>query len=131
MATNELITKSRLYDRLLVKTLEKMKEGHIILMDNDGLRIAEESQGYSELENSFGAVNRMIAAGERALSEMSQNNMVIQTLESERFYMMMGRVNRDISYAICAPKTGRVSMGVLRLYAQQVRNGAGSIDSGQ
>ena len=129
MSIEELASKSRLYNRLLNKTLGKMKQGHIMLLDNDGLTIAEESQGISDLDPSFGAANRMMVAGERAISELSQSNLLNQTLESEKYFLMLGRVNSDISYAILAPKAARVSMGVLRLYAQQVRNGAKAIDT--
>ncbi|MHA1144482.1 MAG: hypothetical protein ACTSRW_07080 [Candidatus Helarchaeota archaeon] len=129
MSLEKLANKSRLYNRLLNSTLEKMKQGHIMLLDNDGLTIAEKSKGISDLDPSFGAANRMIAAGEKALAELSQSSMINQTLESEKFFLMMGRVNQDISYAILAPKNARVSMGVLRLYAQQIRNQASAIDS--
>ena len=128
MTLEHLANKSRLYSRLLTSTLEKMKQGHIMLLDNDGLTIAEQSKGISDLDTSFGAANRLIMAGERALNELSQNNMVNQTLESEKYFLMTGRVNQDISYAILAPKSSRVSMGVLRLYAQQIRNQAQTID---
>jgi predicted regulator of Ras-like GTPase activity (Roadblock/LC7/MglB family) len=124
--------KSKLYDRILTNVIRKMSAGSVMLLNNDGLKIAEQTCGLDDSEGIWGSANRLIDAGERALKElhMDRANFVNQIFESENFFLMVGPVNPDISYAILSSKVNKIPLGMLRLFAQSLKDEVEKVDEG-
>ena len=116
--------KSKIYDLILSNMIRKMSAGSVMLLNNDGLTIAEKTCGLNDSEGIWGSANRLIDAGERALQElhMDKANFVNQIFESENFFLMVGPVNTDISYAILSSKVNKIPLGMLRLFAQNLKD---------
>ena len=131
MQKPELINKGTLLKRVLTNMIRKMSSGSIMLLNNDGLRIAEESCGLNDSDSVWGSANSLLSAGERALSELRQekSQFVNQIFESQNFFLMVGPVNQDISYAILSSKVNKIPLGMLRLFAQNLKDEVHKIDS--
>ena len=126
MATDLIVPKSKLYDRVLSKLLGNIKQGSVLLLDQNGFRIAEKNTNENDNEEIWGSANRIIDAGEKVLKELKQSKFN-QVFESESFFLMCGPVNQDISYAILSPKE-KMSLGMLKLHAQSLCNEVDKID---
>ncbi|MHA1265218.1 MAG: hypothetical protein ACTSRS_08310 [Candidatus Helarchaeota archaeon] len=131
MKKTGIINKGKLYDRILAKVIRKMSTGSVMLLNNDGLRIAEKTCGLSNSDGIWGSANRLIDAGERALSDMQmeKTHYVNQIFESEDFFLMVGPVNKDISYAILSSKLNKIPLGMLRLFADNLKEQVNAVDS--
>ena len=131
MAKADVINKGKVYDRILTKMIRKMSSGSVMLLNNDGFRIAEKTCGLTDSDSIWGSANSLLSAGERALSELRQarNQFINQIFESEGFFLMVGPVNTDISYAILSSKIDKIPLGMLRLFAQTLKEQVNDIDS--
>ena len=118
------VPKSQLFDELLTQTMTKIKSGSIMILDNNGLKIAEKNVGITDNDQVWGSANRLIHAGEKAMSELAEKSMVNQTFETDNFYLMVGGINQDMTYAILNPKSAKQSLGILRLHAQHLKKEA-------
>lgn len=125
-----MINKGKVYDRILAKMIQKMSCGSVMLLNNDGLKISEQTCGFTDSDGIWGSANSLLSAGERALSELcqSKNQFINQIFESETFFLSVGRVNDDISYAILSSKVNKISMGMLRLIAQNLKDQVKVVD---
>lgn len=119
-----IVPKSQLFDELLTQTMTRIKSGSIMILDNNGLKIAEKNEGISDNDQVWGSANRLIHAGEKAMKELAENSMVNQTFETDNFYLMVGGINKDMTYAILNPKAAKQSLGILRLHAQNLKKEA-------
>ena len=119
-----IVPKSQLFDKLLTQTMTKIKSGSIMILDNNGLKIAEKNEGISDNDQVWGSANRLIHAGEIAMKELAESSMVNQTFETDNFYLMVGGINKDMTYAILNPKAAKQSLGILRLHAQNLKKEA-------
>ncbi|MHA1377763.1 MAG: hypothetical protein ACTSRG_05220 [Candidatus Helarchaeota archaeon] len=126
MSNDLIIPKSKLYDRVLSKVMSNIKHGSIMLLDQNGFRIAEKYNNQSKNDEFWGSANRIIDAGEKVLKELNQNKFN-QVFESESFFLMCGPVNQDISYAILSTKE-KMSLGMLKLHAQSLCKEVNTID---
>ncbi len=124
------ISKGKIYDRILTDMIKKMTSGSVMLLNNDGLKIAEKTRGIANSESIWGSANRLILAGERALTELRQDKsqFINQIFESENFYLMVGPVNADISYAILSSKVNKIPLGMLRMFAQTLKEQVNQVD---
>ncbi|HUY01115.1 MAG TPA: hypothetical protein VMV49_16265 [Candidatus Deferrimicrobium sp.] len=124
--------KSKVFDRILTNVIRKMSAGSVMLLNNDGLKIAEQTCGLNDSEGIWGSANRLIDAGERALKDlhMDKANFINQIFESENFFLMVGPVNNDISYAILSSKVNKIPLGMLRLFAQNLKDEVVKVDEG-
>ncbi|NVM30774.1 MAG: hypothetical protein HWN65_18175 [Candidatus Helarchaeota archaeon] len=131
MRKSEVINKGKLYDRILSKIIRKMSTGSVMLLNNDGLKIAEKTCGFNDSDGIWGSANRLLNAGEHAISELSirKSQFVNQIFESENYLLMVGPINQDISYAILSSKVNKLSLGMLRLCAQNLREQVNDVDS--
>lgn len=131
MPNSKIINKGKLYDRVLSKILRKMSAGGILLLNNDGLRIAEKTCGSINPEGIWGSANHLILAGERASAELhnTKNQFVNQIFESEECYLIAGHASQDISYAILSSKVNKISLGMLKLFADNLKEQVNQIDS--
>ena len=132
MPRNGGINKGKLYDRILSKVIRKMSTGSVMLLNNDGLQIAEKTCGFNDSDGIWGSANRLIDAGERALADLNMDRtyFVNQICESKDYWMITGRVNQDISYAILSSKVNKISLGMLKLFADNLREQVNEVDSG-
>lgn len=125
--SNELIVpKSKLYDRVLSNVMSNIKNGSVMLLDQNGFSIAEMNSDPKNGESFFGSANRILDAGEKVLYELKQTNYN-QIFESESYFLMVGPVNKDINYAILSLKN--ISLGTLRLHAQALIKDVKKIDN--
>ncbi len=133
MPKSAIINKGKIYDRILSDMIRKMSSGSVMLLNNDGLRIAEQTCGMNDSDCIWGSANSLISAGERALSELRQekSQLINQIFESENFFLMVGPVNTDISYAILSSKINKIPLGMLRLIAQTLKEQVNEIDGPQ
>ena len=106
---------------LLSQTLSKIKSGSIMILDENGLKIAEKHEGISDNDPVWGTANRLIDAGEKALKELSEKNMINQTFETDNYYLVLGSINKEMTYAILNPKSAKQSLGLLKLHAQHLK----------
>ncbi|NHI93139.1 MAG: hypothetical protein EAX96_11600 [Candidatus Lokiarchaeota archaeon] len=121
MNSNNYVPKSQLFDKLLSDTMSKIKSGSIMILDENGLKIAEKHEGVTNNDPIWGMANRLIHAGEKALRELSEQNMLNQTFETDNYYLVLGSINKQMTYAILNPKTAKQSLGLLRLHAQYLK----------
>ena len=129
MANSGMINKGKFFDLILSKIIRKMSAGSVMLLNNDGLKIAEKTCGMSDTDAIWGSANRLLSAGERALTELRQEKSHFnQIFESENFLLMVGPVNQDISYAILSSKLNKISMGMLKIFAQTLREQVNTVD---
>ncbi len=119
-----IVPKSQLFDELLTQTMMKIKSGSIMILDNNGLKIAEKNVGISDNDQVWGSANRLIHAGEKAMRELAEKSLVNQTFETDNFYLMVGGINQEMAYAILNPKSAKQSLGILRLHAQNLKKEA-------
>ncbi|MFX1452487.1 MAG: hypothetical protein ACFFCM_16725 [Promethearchaeota archaeon] len=126
MSDELIVPRSKLFDRVLTKIMSNIKKGSIMLLDNNGFQIAEVNNDRKYTEQFWGSANRIIDAGEKVLKELGQSKFN-QVFESESYYLMCGPVNKDISYAILSSKE-KMSLGMLKLYAQSLCKDVQSID---
>lgn len=130
MANSVMINKGKFFDIILSKIIRKMNTGSVMLLNNDGLKIAEKTCGMSDTDAIWGSANRLLSAGERALSELRQDKSYFnQIFESENFLLMVGPVNQDISYAILSSKLNKISLGMLKMFAQTLRDQVKTVDN--
>ncbi|MHA1298239.1 MAG: hypothetical protein ACTSO9_02215 [Candidatus Helarchaeota archaeon] len=127
MSNNLIIPKGKLYDRVLSKVLSNIKHGSIMLLDQNGFRIAEKYTDPKNNDEFWGSANRIIDAGEKVLKELNQSKFN-QVFESESYLLMCGPVNQDISYAILSSKD-KMSLGMLKLHAQSLCKEVNMIDN--
>ena len=125
MSNKMIVPKSKLYNRVLSKIMSKIKNGSALLLDRNGFRIAEMNNNPKNTDPFWGSANRIIDAGEKVLNELKQRSFN-QVFESESYFLMVGPVNQDISYAILSPKN--TSLGMLRLHAQTLVKDVNKID---
>ncbi|MFX1297723.1 MAG: hypothetical protein ACFFD2_23110 [Promethearchaeota archaeon] len=125
------INKGKLYDRILTKMIRRISSGSIMLLNNDGLKIAEKTCGLTDSDCILGSANSLLSAGDRALSELRQDRtqFINQIFESENFFLLVGQVNSDISYAILSSKVDKITLRILRLMAQKLKNQVKQIDT--
>ena len=129
MANSGMINKGKFFDLILSKIIRKMSAGSVMLLNNDGLKIAEKTCGMSDTDAIWGSANRLLSAGERAVTELRQEKSQFnQIFESENFLLMVGPVNQDISYAILSSKLNKISMGMLKIFAQTLREQVNTVD---
>ena len=130
MANSVMINKGKFFDLILSKIIRKMSAGSVMLLNNDGLKIAEKTCGMSDTDAIWGSANRLLSAGERALTELRQDRSQFnQIFESENFLLMVGPVNQDISYAILSSKLNKISLGMLKMFAQTLRDQVKTVDN--
>ena len=130
MANSEMINKGKFFDLILSKIIRKMSAGSVMLLNNDGLKIAEKTCGMSDTDAIWGSANRLLSAGERALTELRQDRSHFnQIFESESFLLMVGPVNQDISYAILSSKLNKISLGMLKMFAKTLREQVNTVDN--
>lgn len=131
MKKQAVINKGKMYDRILTKMLRKMSTGSILLLNNDGLRIAEKSAGFDDSDGIWGSANSLIQAGERALRELHQekHQFINQIFESDKYLLMTGPVSDSISYAILSSKLNKISLGMLKLFAENLKEQVNEIDA--
>lgn len=131
MVSSGLINKGKFFDLILSKIIRKMSSGSVMLLNNDGLKIAEQTCGLSDSDAIWGSANRLLSAGEHALTELRQEKTQFnQTFESENFVLMVGPVNQDISYAILSSKLNKLSVGMLKMFAQNLKEQVNTVDNG-
>ena len=118
MASELIVPKSKLFNRVLTKIMGNIKKGSVMLLDTNGFRIAEMNSDRRYTDQFWGSANRIIDAGEKVLKELGQSKFN-QVFESESYYLMCGPVNQDISYAILSSKE-KMSLGMLKLHAQSL-----------
>ncbi|NVM54552.1 MAG: hypothetical protein HWN66_12680 [Candidatus Helarchaeota archaeon] len=125
------MNKSKIFDRILMKIVRKMSSGSVMLLNNDGLRIAEQTCGLNNSDGVWGSANRLIDAGERALTylQMDRTHFINQIFESENFFLMVGPINRDISYAILSSKINKISVGMLKLFVDNLKEEVNEADN--
>ncbi len=130
MPKTGIMNKGKLYDRILSKVIRKMSTGSVMLLNTDGLRIAEKTCGFHNSEGIWGSANRLIDAGERTLTElqMDKAHYINQIFESHDFFLMVGPVNQDISYAILSSKVNKISLGMLKLFADNLKEQVNEVD---
>ncbi len=126
MSEELIVPKSKLFDRVLSKVMSNIKQGSVMLLDQNGFQIAEKTNIKKDNEQFCYSANKIIDAGEKVLKELNQN-MFNQVFESESFYLMCGPVNQDISYAILSSKE-KMSLGMLKLHAQTLCKDVNTID---
>ena len=126
MSNDLIVPKSKLYDRILTKFMSHIKNGSVMLLDNNGFRIAEMNTESDNTDPFWGSANRIIDAGEKVLNELNQSKFN-QVFESESYFLMVGPVNQDIRYAILSPKN--ISLGMLRLHTQALIKDVKKIDN--
>jgi predicted regulator of Ras-like GTPase activity (Roadblock/LC7/MglB family) len=130
MANTVTINKGKFFDLILSKIIRKMSAGSVMLLNNDGLKIAEKTCGMTDIDAIWGSANRLLSAGERALTELRQDRSQFnQIFESENFLLMVGPVNQDISYAILSSKLNKISLGMLKMFAQTLRDQVNTVDN--
>jgi predicted regulator of Ras-like GTPase activity (Roadblock/LC7/MglB family) len=130
MANSGMINKGKFFDLILSKIIRKMSAGSVMLLNNDGLKIAEKTCGMSDSDAIWGSANRLLSAGERAVAELRQEKgQFNQIFESENFLLMVGPVNQDISYAILSSKLNKISLGMLKMFAQTLREQVKTVDN--
>ena len=118
------ISHEEIYNKILNQFLERIQTGGIIVMNNDGLVVAEQRLGLSSecSDPLLASANRLFYAGEKTMNEFQQNNFLSQIFESEGFYLMLGKVKRQFNYAILSAKINGVSLGMLKLMAQKLED---------
>ena len=130
MANSVMINKGKFFDLILSKIIRKMSAGSVMLLNNDGLKIAEKTCGMSDTDAIWGSANRLLSAGERAMTELRQDRSQFnQIFESENFLLMVGPVNQDISYAILSSKLNKISLGMLKMFAKTLRDQVKTVDN--
>jgi predicted regulator of Ras-like GTPase activity (Roadblock/LC7/MglB family) len=130
MANSVTINKGKFFDLILSKIIRKMSTGSVMLLNNDGLKIAEKTCGMADIDAIWGSANRLLSAGERAITELRQDRSQFnQIFESENFLLMVGPVNQDISYAILSSKLNKISLGMLKMFAKTLREQVNTVDN--
>jgi predicted regulator of Ras-like GTPase activity (Roadblock/LC7/MglB family) len=130
MANSVTINKGKFFDLILSKIIRKMSTGSVMLLNNDGLKIAEKTCGMADIDAIWGSANRLLSAGERAITELRQDRSQFnQIFESENFLLMVGPVNQDISYAILSSKLNKISLGMLKMFAKTLRDQVNTVDN--
>ena len=127
MNSSNYVPKSQLFDKLLSDTMSKIKTGSIMILDENGLKVAEKHEGVTDNDPIWGTANRLIHAGEKALRELSEQSMLNQTFETENYYLVLGSINKQMTYAILNPKAAKQSLGLLRLHAQTIKKESNQI----
>ena len=127
MSSISYVPKSQLFDKLLSDTMTKIKSGSIMILDENGLKIAEKHEGVSDNDPIWGTANRLIQAGEKALRELSEQKMLSQTFETDNYYLVLDSINEQMTCAILNPKTAKQSLGLLRLHAQNIKKESNQI----
>ena len=127
MSSSSYVPKSQLFDKLLSDTMTKIKSGSIMILDENGLKVAEKHEGINDNDPIWGTANRLIQAGEKALRELSEQKMLSQTFETDNYYLVLDTINEQMTCAILNPKNAKQSLGLLRLHAQNIKKESNQI----